>query len=166
MGLGEEKTALQKHWINGELALPRPEGFVVMSPEELARAYTCDNSDRWGMWDKKRHIMVTVLWQRYNPLLAWLADMKTLVKRNEQLTSRGYKDHDYRLEGFRSRDVRGMAGEGYRFTYRLGDVVQRIDTVLVKKGRTVYSLSCIGRPENSAVDQAVFEAILDGIEAR
>ena len=157
---------MERHWINGELSLPRPEGFAVMSPEELDRAYTCNSPDRWGIWNKERHIMVTMLWHRYNPLLAWLADMKTLVRRNEQVNRRGYKDHDYQLEGFWSRTVGGMAGEGYRFTYRLGDVAQRIDTVLIKKGRTIYSLSCVGRPENTARDEALFEAILDGIETR
>lgn len=40
--------------------------------------------------------MITVLWQRCNPLLA---DMKAMVKRNEPLNRKGYVDHDYRLDG-------------------------------------------------------------------
>ena len=149
--------------VNRELALPRPEGFEVMGAEELKRVYIRDDPNRWGMWDRERHVMITVLWQRYNPLLAWLAEMKTMARRNEQLTRKGYLDHDYRLEGFTSRKVQGLAGEGYRFTYRLGDVEQGIETLLIKRGSTVYSLNCVGRAENSAENHAIFEAVLDGM---
>jgi len=152
--------------INGALSMPCPEGFSPMSAEDLDRVYTCKDPKRTGMWDRQRHVMVTALWQRYNPLLARLADMKALAKRNEQLTRKGYQGHDYRLEGFFSRTVCGMAGEGYRFTYRLPDAQQEIETVLIKKGSVVYSLNCIGRPENRDANQALFHAILDGMEAK
>ena len=109
--------------------------------------------------------MITALWQRYNPLLAWLADMKALVKRNEQLTRRCYQENGYRLDGFFSRRVCGMAGEGYRYACRPGDMDQEIETVLIKKGSVVYSLNCIGRPENRQAYLALFDAILDGMQA-
>ena len=152
--------------INDGLSMSCPEGFSPMSAEELERVYTSRDPNRAGMWDRQRHVMVTALWQRYNPLLAWLADMKALAKRNEQLTRKGYQGHGYRLDGFFSRTVCGMAAEGYRFTCRLQDADQEIETVLVKKGSVVYSLNCIGRTENHDANQALFNAILDGMEVK
>ena len=151
--------------INGELSLPCPEGFETMSAEALDRIYISKTAGRCGIWDRERHVMITALWQRYNPLLAWLADMKALVKRNEQLTHRCYQENGYRLDGFFSRRVCGMAGEGYRYACRPGDTDQEIETVLIKKGSVVYSLNCIGRPENRQANQALFDAILDGMQA-
>ena len=151
--------------INGELSLPCPEGFEAMSAEALDRVYASQTAGRCGIRDGERRVMITALWQRYNPLLAWLADMKALVKRNEQLTRRSYQGNGYRLEGFFSRKVCGMAAEGYRYACRLGDTDQEIATVLVKKGSVVYSLNCIGRPEDRQANQALFDAILDGMQA-
>ena len=148
--------------INGELSLRCPEGFETMSAEELDRVYTSKAAGRLGIWDRERRVMITALWQRYNPLLTWLSDMKALAKRNEQLTRRCYQENGYRLDGFFSRRVCGLAGEGYRYGCRLGDTDREIETVLVKKGGVVYSLSCIGRPEDREANHALFDAILDG----
>ena len=75
------------------------------------------------------------------------------------------QENGYRLDGFFSRRVCGMAGEGYRYACRPGDTDQEIETVLIKKGSVVYSLNCIGRPENRQANQALFDAILDGMQA-
>ena len=123
--------------INGELMLPCPDDFTSMTKEDLDRAYTSDGPGRAGIRDAERHVMITVLWQRYNPILARLADMKTMARRNEQLTSKGYAGHDYRLDSFFSREVCGKTAEGYRFTYRVGDTAQEVETVLIKKGSVV-----------------------------
>ena len=155
---------MNKNRINGELSVPCPAGFEVMGAEELDRVYTGGSANRWGMWNRERHVMITVLWQRYNPLLARLADMKAMARRNEQLNRKGYQDHGYSLEGFFSRTVCGMAGEGYRFTYRVGDADQRMETLLVKRGSVVYSLNCVGRAGDSAGNRALFEEVLDGID--
>ena len=157
---------MEKGWINGELFLPCPEGFGIMDEAELSRVYSCANPNRWGAWDKARHVMITVLWQRYNPLLAWLADRGAMVRRNEQLTRKGYRENDYRLIGFFSRAVCGLSAEGYRFTYRVQGVPQGAQTVLVKKGRTVYSVSCIGAAEALEENRVLFEAILDSAQVR
>ena len=149
--------------VNDELMIPCPEGFAIMGPEELNRVFTRGSANRWGVWDRSRRVMITVLWQRYNPLLAWLADMKSLVRRNEQLTRRGYKGRDYQPGGFFSTKVCGMAAEGYRFTCRLDDAAQCVETVLFKRGRTVYSLSCVGRNGDRDANSAIFEALLNGI---
>ena len=150
--------------INNELLLPCPDGFTDMTREDLDRVYTSGSPGRAGIRDAERHVMITVLWQRYNAVLAWLADIKSLARRNEQLSRKGYADHDYRLDGFFGREVWGLSGEGYHFTYRVEDTGQEAWTLLIKKGSTVYSLNCVGRPENHDANQAVFEEILDGVK--
>ena len=156
---------MEKEIINNAFSMTVPEGFLRMSAGELAQLFRDNNPNRWGVWDHERHAVVTVQWQQYSSLLLHLADLKSIAKRNEQLTRRCYQENGYRLDGFFSRRVCGMAGEGYRYACRPGDTDQEIETVLIKKGSVVYSLNCIGRPENRQANQALFDAILDGMQA-
>lgn len=150
--------------VHEELSLSWPDGFRVMGEDELDKLYSAHDPNRWGIWDQQRHIIITVLWQQVHPLLAWLSDMKAMARRNEQLAKKGYQGHGYQLEDFFSRQLCGRGGEGYRFSYRLGDVTQTAETVLFKNGKNVYSLSCIGRQENSAQDRETFEKVLNSVK--
>ena len=64
-----------------------------MDSQELKQVYMTDDSKRWGMWNREKHIMVTVLWKDYSLLLSKLADLKTTCIKNEKLTAKGYKGH-------------------------------------------------------------------------
>lgn len=147
--------------VHEELSLSWPDGFQVMTANELKQLYLSNNPKRWGIWDKERHVMITVLWQEYHPLLNFLADPKAMAKRNEQLTRRGYKKHDYRLESFLSMQFCGRNLEGYCFSYRLGDTAQRVETLLLKQKKCVYNFSCIGRKENEEKDRALFREVMN-----
>ena len=50
-----------------------PNGFYVLSAEELRLAYQSEDPNRWGMRDKERHIILTVMWKEYQIILVRLA---------------------------------------------------------------------------------------------
>ncbi len=152
-----------KELINGTVTLEMPESFRTMSAEELRKAYQSDETNRWGARDPEGHAILTVMWKDYPLLLSRLADLKTICKKNEQLSARGYAGHGYRCEGFFSAAAGGQPAEGYRFTYTAGETEQAAETVLFKRNRTVYSLTWVGRPENREADRETFAGILAGM---
>ena len=54
--------------INNEVMLSYPDGFEEMDRAQLKDAFLDDNPNRWGIKDEKRHMMVTILWNRTNML--------------------------------------------------------------------------------------------------
>ncbi len=149
--------------INQEITLTWPEGFHVMDGEELRELYQNDDTKRWGIRDKTRHLIITILWEDYSSLLIKLSDIKAVARKNEKMSARGYRDHGYRREGFFSMSVDGRQAEGYRFSYRIGEADQSGQTLLFKVKNRIYSISCIGRSEKAEEDRALFERILEEV---
>lgn len=154
---------MSRELINQTVSIDIPDGFGTMSAEELRQVYRNDDPKRWGTWDRERHVIITVMWKDYPMLLSKLTDLKTVCKKNEQLISRGYAGNSYQCGGFFSMTAGGQSAEGYRFSYRVGDVVQSAETVLVKLNKTIYSITCTGRTENQPADHELFAGILAGI---
>ena len=150
--------------VNQAFSLEVPEGFHCMSQEELKQLYQNENPNRWGIWDEERHVSIVVLWKQFPALVCWLADMKTMAQRNQQLTEKGYAANEYAFQGYLSAKAGGATVEGYRFCFRVGDVAQAAETMLLKHKKTVYSLSCVGRKENYAADQETFHRVLSDLK--
>jgi len=150
--------------INDTFTLQIPDSLAPMSSRELEElSRNGGDPCRWGAWDRENHVMMTALWKDYPALLARLADLKAIAKRNEQLTRKAYEKHDYRLLGFDTLQAGETKAMGYRYTYRAGDIRQAVTCWLIKDGRTVYALMCNGREENSAADQAMFRGAMEGL---
>jgi hypothetical protein len=107
--------------------------------------------------------MVTVMWKVYSRLMMMLADVKGICRKNEQIAAKGYGNNGYECGGFFSVNVDGEKAEGYRFSYRVGDVEQSAETILFKLGKTIFSITCGGRKENREADREMFDRIIAGI---
>ncbi len=156
---------MSRQAINDTFSLQIPESFEPMSAEEL-RELSRNGGDpyRWGVRDRKNHVMIVALWKQYPALLAWMSDLKAMVKKNEQLTAKVYEGHDYRLLGFSSLQAGDKKAEGYSFSCRAEGATQIVNNYLVKDGKTVYAFLCDGREENLAADQATFREILESLQ--
>ena len=154
---------MSKATINESSTLEIPDSFSPMDAGELRKLFRNDDPDRWGTWDRENHVMITVMWKDYPKLLARFADLKTVCRKNEQLSGKGYAGHEYRCGGFFSTAAGELPAEGYSFSYQIGDISQSAETVLFKQGRTIYSMTCAGRAENRAADHETFAGILKGV---
>ena len=150
--------------VNGELKLSYPEGFNLMTSNELKEMFTKESPNRWCIWDKERHAVLDIEWARYNKLILKLTDEKNIARRNEQLMRKGYGNHNYQLEGFWSGQVGNIRGEGYSFYYQVGDAKQRCSNILFRKGNLIYRISLIGVRDHEDADQELFEKILAAVE--
>ncbi|MCR5230900.1 MAG: hypothetical protein K6D03_12320 [Solobacterium sp.] len=156
---------MEKAAVNQEIMFPVPKGFHVMDEEELHQAFPGSEGSCWGIWDKEQHIILRVLWQNLNGLTAWLADMEKVAVNNEKLTAKVHEGFDYQPEGFFKTSVSSYEAHGYSFSYRRFDVTQHVETALFKKGKVIYSISCIGRSENNDRNHDLFSWILENIAA-
>lgn len=155
---------MSKAVVNQFISIDIPEGFHAMSAEELRQAYRDGNPNRWGMWDKERHVMVTIMWKDYPRLMKLLMlDLKAVCQKNEQMAAKGYAGNSYECGGFFSPSVDGKPAEGYRFSYRVGDAEQSAETILFRQDMTVYSITLAGRTENREADRSLFDGIVVGI---
>ena len=145
--------------VNNEVTVRFPDSYEIMSSEELQKAYGSVTGDLWGIWDKEAHVIVTLLWQKYNGLLLAMADMKAMARKNESMAADLYRNNNYVNKGFFSEDVDGKSGEGYWFEYDVAGIRQQGASVLFKNRNTVYSLSVFARAENQEFEEILKKAV-------
>ena len=86
--------------IHENLILKIPDGFTVQDEKSMARLFGSAGGDRWCAANEDESILLTVVWQKANPLLAMLSDMNAMARRNEQLTEKAYQGHGYHFDQF------------------------------------------------------------------
>lgn len=74
--------------IHENLILKIPDGFTVQDEKSMARLFGSAGGDRWCAANEDESILLTVVWQKANPLLAMLSDMNAMARRNEQLAEK------------------------------------------------------------------------------
>lgn len=151
--------------LNEELNLYWPDGFSVMTEEEQKAAFKTESTDRFGLHDKERHIIVFVWWHLSNPLIVKLAgSIENVVKQTEKKLSKTYKNHNYQFGGFFSTEVCGCSARGLRYDYTLGDIVQTCETIQFIYKSCCYTVSCYTRPELIEENHPILEKILQDME--
>ena len=154
-----------KQIINNTFSLQIPEPFESMGAEDL-QELSRNGGDpyRWGVRNRDNHVMIIALWKQYPALLARISDLKSIVKKNEQLTCKVYEGHGYRLLGFSSLQAGDEKAEGYCFSFSAEGVTQIVSNYLIKDGKTVYAFLCRGLEENMAADQAMFREVMKSLQ--
>lgn len=152
--------------LNGALSLAYPDGFHEMDRSELTQAFQDDNPDRWGIWDRERHIIIAVFWHRSGRLVSRLAKEKDIVKSTEMKVRRGMKQSGYECSAFFSLQAAGRPAEGFRYTFAVQGIRQCAETVVLKDGNTCYTLYYYAREDGPAEDRRVFEEALASLKFR
>ena len=156
---------MSRQIINETCALQIPDHFEILSGKDLdgMRQGTGDPF-RWGVRDRENHMIIIALWKQYPALSSCMLDLKTVVKKNEQLTRKAHEAYGYRFLEFFSMQAGEEKAEGYRFIYEKEGVAQVCSNFLIKDGRTIYAFICIGREEHAEADKAVFSQIMETLE--
>ncbi len=149
--------------VNNSIAVRYPDGFKVMTEEDLAKAYQDDHKTRWGIMDEGSHMVFCIYWNESNRILVALADTKTICKNTEANLRRMMDSREYELEGFRDLSIGGKKCPGFRHRYTLQDIRYVSDVVIMKKGNTCYTFYCYTKEECEAANRDVLEGILGSI---
>ena len=146
--------------IHDQLALTYPDSFAVMGADELREGYLDDNPNRWGIWDRNRHVIIVVYWHDSNAFLARLVSTKDLAKRAQKLVAKAYAGHGYQLGQFFETQVGGQQAHGFGYRYDLQGTGQVAEAVVTKYGKCCYTLYYYAREEGSPTDREVFKDVL------
>ena len=151
--------------INETFALQLPDSFAPLAAEEL-RAMGGNGGDpfRFGARDAENHVVLLALWKQYPALMSWALDLKSVAQKNEQLTRSLHQGSGYRLLEFLSLQAGEEKAEVYRFSYEREGVTQVSTNLLLRDGRTVYSLIFVGRQENLDADRAMIARVMESLE--
>ena len=156
---------MSRQTINDMFSVSLPESFELMSAEDLSElSRNGGDPYLWGARDRENHVMIVALWKQYPAILARMTDLKTIAKRNEQLTRRVYEGHDYRFLGSSTLQAGVKKAEGYSFSYCSEGVVQVVNSYLIRDGKMIYTFLCNGREANNATNQAIFREMLEDLQ--
>ena len=146
--------------INQKLSVDVPDGYTVLSADQLQEMYRDTNTDRWGMRNESAHHTAAVFYHKSNPLLAAIADVKGIAESTQKKLAAGLSAYSYQLKGFYPAEVCGRKAYGFSYSYVNQEIPTDGETVIFKDGSTCYTVYSYSRNENSAANHSVFEAIL------
>ena len=149
--------------VNNKMQFSYPDGFSVLSDEEIRQLYQTDNPDIYAIRNTERHITLAVFHHKTNTFLVKLASAKDVAKSTESRIRKGMKQAGYQLIGFNSREAAGQTGEGFRYQYSVQGIGQQCDVLVLKHQDTCYTVYYYTRPELSEENQKVYDDILDSI---
>ncbi len=110
---------MQDAVVNGELTITVPEGFKVLDSEGLKELYNDDNTDRWGMMDDQRQMVLSVFWHKNGGLISFLAKPEDVCMSTEKKLSKALKGYGYELEGFYEKNLCGKKACGFRHIHMI-----------------------------------------------
>lgn len=149
--------------INGELSLSYPDSFHVMDADEMTQAFSVASPQMWAIWDTENHMIVSVVWQNSNKLIAGLASTKSLIERVEKSTAKTYRADGYTMDGYFTTSVCGNDAMGFRYSYTRFDVEQAGEVLLFKHGAACYTVYCVERAELAEQTHALFDGIVSSM---
>ncbi len=157
---------MKKQIINETFSLQIPDSFEILSETTLLEMYRkSPNPFLWGARDRENHVVLLALWKKSPLFLSWVTDLKTVVKKDEQLTRKAYEGYGYRLLEFFSLQAGKEKAEGYRFSYEKEGIPQISNNFLIRKGSTIYAFFGIGREENADADRDLIVRIMNSLES-
>ena len=150
---------------NETFSLEIPDSFQPLGEEDFRRLSANGGGPyQWGVRDPENHRLIIAMWKPYPALLSLLADLKTMAKKNAQLTAKAYEGHGYRFLGFFTPRAGEAKAEGYRYAYDGNGTVQVVDTFLFRSGKTIYAFLCSGREASAEADHTLFCQVLESLE--
>lgn len=150
--------------INNEVLLSYPEGFVEMDREALKEAFLDDNPNRWGIKDEKRHMLVTVLWNRTNMITAMITGPGTIADSAEHKMKTSLSKSRYKFGRFERKKVSGRNANGFTYEYVLEGVEQIGEVLVFQNVNCYYTLYTYALKENRQAARVVIDAIESSIQ--
>lgn len=147
--------------VNRELSVTYEDGFLAVSPEDMRRLMWDENPDRWGIWDKERHIIIAVFYHTSPGFVAKLfGNPEAIAKNNESSLKKTYRNSSYQFNGFYETEIAGHRAYGFEYEYSAGDVRQsgRMDVIMHQ--RTCYTFYCFARKERREESFELYDRFL------
>ena len=150
--------------INHDLNLMVPDGYRVMSAEEMKAMFLDDNPNRWAMRNEAMHHTVAVFYHKSNPFLSMLADAKSIAESTELRLAEGLLSHQYRKGESFPLTVCGQKAYGFTYRYINHDVPTDGTVIVFKHGNICYTVYGYSAQEYTDANRPVFESICESMK--
>ena len=139
-----------------------PEGFHVMSREELEKVYLDKNRNRAGIWDTDRHLIVSVFFNKPGALFYRLSYEKAAADGIRNLMKK--KMPEYKEGRTIDTTLAGQKTSGFEYSYRVPGVLQQGSVRVFKYKKHVCTVYCYARAPVSAEDKNTLAEILSSMK--
>ena len=145
---------------DGRLSIELPDGFAVMTLEQVQALYGMNHKEMWGARNESCKMVVTVIWKDLGGLAAKLSDNESFAKHIEKTLSRWYRASEYNFGGFFETTVAGKDAYGLRHTHVPEGIPQESEIVTFRNGKRRYTLYYYTRPEVAQENRTMYEAMV------
>ena len=141
-----------------------PDGYRVMSSEEMTAMFLDDNPDRWTMRNEANHHTVAVFYHKSNPFFSMLADAKSVAESTQLRLAEGLFSHQYQKGEFFPSTICGQKAYGFTYRYINHDVPTDGTVIVFKHGNICYTIYGYSAETYTAANRPVFEVICDSMK--
>ena len=127
--------------LNNELEITLPDGFHILTEEELAGMNFSDGKPDLCISDPERHIIISIAWRK-SGFAAHLLSAKDVIGKMESGIRKSMEPYGYSLETFLTEDMNGTPAEGFRYEYEAQGISMIGETFSVRKGKVFYYIHC------------------------
>jgi hypothetical protein len=150
--------------IEGGLSISFPEGFRVLTEEEMDAMYLDSNHDRWGIVDEALHVTLCIFYHRSGRIISKLGDAEVVCKNTERNLSKALKGYGYRMSGFRDSEISGHRVKGFSYDYVLRDVEYSCGVDVLKVGNICYTFYRYTRKEGPEAGGQALDGIMSSVK--
>ena len=140
-----------------------PDGFEEMDREQLKEAFLDDNPNRWGIKDEKRHMMITVLWNRTNMISAMITGPAAVADSAERKMRTSLNKSSYKCGGFERKKISGRNANGFTYEYVLEGAAQIGEVLVFQNVNCFYMLYAYALKKNQKAARVVIDVIENSI---
>ena len=152
--------------LNDELTLTYPEGFRVLTQDEMDSMQFLEKGPGTCLSDPERHILISVGWKRPGVLAGLMLNAGDLAKNSEKTIRKAMQNMGYRCRGFEKKQIAGNRAEGFGYEYSAQGVEMLGETYVTKIEKTVYYFNFYARREREAEAMTVWKQILETVNRR
>lgn len=123
--------------INNEFDLTLPEGFALLSPEELAKIYRTSAPHTVGYRKEENGDFVILSWRKSFSLSLRFSDLRSAMHRVQSQVAHSYQNKEYVFHEYLERECNGIHLYGFSFSFQ--SVRGKVNaTVFTFKGKKHY----------------------------
>ena len=148
--------------ILNELSVSYPDGFSVMKEDELKKFFT-EIINRWGIWHKSIHTIISFSRTKESTLLSFLTDNKAVAKGIETGFKKSLQNYQRKEEFIPL--ICGKKSYGISFTYTATDsnTLQYGKLIVFKNNKCFYVVHCMVGENYATQGFQALETVLNSI---
>lgn len=149
--------------INKEMHLTCPEGFHVMTEEELDKLNFIAKGDCEVLSDPERRIMISVGWRSAKGISSLLLRPNDIIRNEAKTVAQANKNLNFRMGDYTESVVGGENANGFRYGYTTDEIDMAVETLVLKHNKKFYYIHFYSREDMMDENKPLWEKVLKDI---